>query len=115
MDISTEIGPGLYLAHATGIIVNRRCRIGANCNLSHHVTLGQKNREPKMGCPILGNRVYVGPGAVIIGNITVGDDAAIGANAVVTKDVPACSVAAGVPAKIISQRGSKDYVNNSIT
>lgn len=62
IEIKTEIGPGIYLPHACGIIVNRRCRIGSNCNLSQHVTLGWKSREPNVGCPVIGDRVYIGPG-----------------------------------------------------
>lgn len=107
---STEIGPGLLIGHAYGIIVNRRCRLGENCTISAHVMLGRKSREPKEGCPTLGDRVYVGPGAVIIGSILVGDDSAVGANAVVTKDRPAQAVVAGISAQIISQPGSEGYV-----
>lgn len=114
VDITTELGPGLYLAHPSGIIINRRCRIGANCNISHHVTLGHKSRGPKKGCPVLGDRVYIGPGAVVIGAIQVGNDVAIGANAVITKDVPDGAVAAGIPAKVISMRGSVGYINDCL-
>jgi len=110
MDPSMEVGPGFYIGHAFGIIINRRCRIGENCTIAAHVTLGRKSREPKEGCPTLGNRVYVGTGAVIIGAINIGDDAAVGANAVLTKDVPAKGVVAGIPAVIISDRGSEGYV-----
>lgn len=112
IDISTEIGPGLFLPHPCGIIINRRCRVGANCNLAQHVTLGLKSREPRAGCPSLGDRVYVGPGAVIIGAIEIGNDAAIGANAVVLENIPPMGVAAGVPAKLVSQRGSEGYIND---
>lgn len=114
LDFTTDIGPGLYLPHPFGIVVNRRCRIGANCNLAQHVTLGLKSREPLAGCPVIGDRVYLGPGAVVIGAVTVGDEAAIGANAVVTRDVPPRAVAAGVPAKILSQRGSDGYINDCL-
>lgn len=114
IDITTDIGPGLYLPHPCGIIVNRRCRIGANCNLSQHVTLGVKSREPRAGCPTLGDRVYVGPGAVLIGAIQVGNDAAVGANAVVTRDVPDQGVVAGVPAALLSLRGSAGYINDCL-
>ncbi len=110
VDPSTEIGPGFFIGHPCGIIINRRCRLGANASISAHVTLGRKSREPNEGCPTLGDCVYVGPGAVIIGNIVIGDDAAVGANAVVTKDVPASAVVAGIPAKVISERGSEGYV-----
>lgn len=112
IDFTTDIGPGLYLPHPTGIVINRRCRIGTNCNIAQHVTLGLKSREPRAGCPVLGDRIYVGPGAVVIGAIGIGDDAAIGANAVVTKDVPDNAVVAGVPASVISMRGSVGYINH---
>jgi serine O-acetyltransferase len=114
VDFTTEIGPGLYLGHPAGIVINRRCRIGANCNIAQHVTLGLKSRDPRAGCPELGDRVYVGPGAVIIGAIRVGHDTAVGANAVVTHDAPDHAVVAGVPAKIISMRGSEGYINHCL-
>jgi serine O-acetyltransferase len=114
IDITTEIGPGLYLPHPIGIVINRRCRIGANCNIAQHVTLGLKSRDPRAGCPSLGDRVYVGPGAVIIGALRIGNDAAVGANAVVTQDVPDQGVAAGVPATLRSLRGSAGYINNCL-
>jgi serine O-acetyltransferase len=112
LDFTTDIGPGLYMPHPFGIVVNRRCRIGANCNLAQHVTLGLKSRDPRAGCPVIGNCVYIGPGAVVIGAVTIGHEAAIGANAVVTHDVPSHAVAAGVPARILSMRGSDGYVND---
>ena len=73
IDPSTEIGAGFCMGHAHGIIVNRRCRIGTNFSIGQNVTLGRKSREPKVGCPTIGDRVYVGPGAVIIGAITIGN------------------------------------------
>lgn len=115
IDIVTRIGPGLYLPHYGGIVVNRRCVIGANCNLSHQVTIGIANRGAHKGCPVIGDRVYIGPGAKIFGCLTIGDDSAIGANAVVTRDVPANAVAAGIPARVISMKGSQGYVNRQAT
>jgi serine O-acetyltransferase len=109
IDPATSIGAGLYLGHPLGIVINRRCVIGADCSISQHVTLGSKNREPNKGCPTLGDRVYLGPGAVVIGAIQLGDDVAVGANAVVTKDAPAMAVVVGVPGRIVSSRGSSDY------
>lgn len=85
--------------------------IGENCNLSQGVTIGKANRDQEGGFPILGDRVYVGPGAKIFGSVRIGDDAAIGANAVVTKDVPAMGVVGGVPARLISDKGSVGYIN----
>ncbi|MGJ8642166.1 MAG: serine acetyltransferase [Luteolibacter sp.] len=112
VDPMTEVGGGFYLAHALNIVVNRRCRIGKNLNLSQGVTLGIANRGTKPGTPEIGDNVYIGPGAVIFGAIRIGDNAAVGANAVVTKDVPPGAVVVGIPAKVISQEGSTGYVNN---
>ncbi|QTN32004.1 serine acetyltransferase [Akkermansiaceae bacterium] len=114
MDPMMDVGGGLYLAHALNIVVNRRCRIGRNVNISHGVTLGIANRGPKPGTPEIGDHVYIGPGAVVFGAIRLGDHAAIGANAVVTKDVPPGSVVVGIPGKVISQDGSAGYVNNTL-
>jgi serine O-acetyltransferase len=75
------------------------------------VTIGQLNRGKRAGCPVIGDNVFIGPGAMIIGHIKIGDNAAIGANCVVVEDVPAHAVVAGVPGKIISQEGSIGYIN----
>lgn len=115
IDPMTEVGGGLYLPHALNIVVNRRCRIGRNVNLSHGVTLGIANRGGKAGTPEIGDRVYIGPGAVIFGAIRIGDEAAIGANCVVTKEVPNRSVVVGIPGKVISNDGSDGYVNHILT
>jgi serine O-acetyltransferase len=110
----TDIGPGFFIGHFGGIVVNGSSRIGRNCNISHGVTLGQTNRGERRGCPVVGDNVYIGPGAKLIGGIRVGDRAAIGANAVVTRDVPAGAVVAGIPAKVISQAGSAGYVEYTV-
>jgi serine O-acetyltransferase len=107
----SQIGRGLYIGHYGGIVVNSDVRIGHHCNLSHNVTLGRTNRGASAGCPTVGNYVYVGPGAKIIGRVRIGDHAAVGANAVVVDDVPDYAVMAGVPAKVVSSRGSDGYVN----
>jgi serine O-acetyltransferase len=109
----TEIGPGFYIGHFGGIVVNPQSRIGKNCNLSQSVTIGQINRGAKKGSPTIGNNVYIGPGAKIIGNISIGDKAAIGANCVVVKNIPENAVVVGVPGRIISYDGSYDYVNRT--
>lgn len=106
----TEIGPGFYISHFTGVFVNSRCTIGKNCNLSQGVTLGLANRGPRKGVPTLGNNVYLGPGAKVVGAVHIGDDVAVGANAVVTRDVPTGSVVVGIPARVISQDGSAGYI-----
>ncbi len=107
---AARIGRGLYIGHFGGIIVSPDATLGEYCNLSQGVTIGIAGRGDERGAPVLGARVYVGPGAKVIGRIRVGDRAALGANAVVTKDVPDGAVAVGVPAKVISFEGSGDFV-----
>jgi serine O-acetyltransferase len=113
LEFSTEVGPGLYLGHAQGIVVNTRSVIGANCTLSHGVTLGQTHARSKCpGVPTIGNRVYLGCGAKILGGVKVGDDAVVAPNAVVVRDVPNLAVVGGIPAKKLSEEGSEGYVSN---
>ena len=96
-----RIAPGLYIGHFGGIIVGGGVRIGERCAISQGVTLGADVRDGVAGCAVLGDRVYVAPGAVIAGPVTVGDGAAIGANAVVRDDVPPGALAVGVPARVV--------------
>lgn len=111
----TEIGKGLYIGHFGGIVVNAQTKIGKNVNLSHNVTIGANNRGKHKGVPIIKDYVYIAPGAKIIGNITIGNHVAIGANAVVLDDVPDGVSIAGIPAKIVSHKGSdNDYIQNPI-
>ena len=104
-----QIGRGLYIDHFGSIIVDAS-RIGENCNLSQEVTIGFAGRGINRGLPTVGDRVLIGAGAKILGPITIGNDVAVGANAVVTTDLADCSVAVGVPAKAISYKGSFDFV-----
>ena len=94
---TSKIGNNLRIDHFHGVVIGRGAVIGDFCKLYQQVTIGQKDGK----FPTIGNHVTIYPGAKVIGDITVGDGAVIGANAVVTKDVPAGCVAAGVPAKII--------------
>lgn len=115
IDISykTNIGSGFYIGHFSGIIVSSQSKIGNNCNISQGVTIGQVNRGKNKGYPILGDNVYIGAGAKIIGNIKIGNNVAIGANCVVTKDIPDNGVVVGIPGKVISYDGSLSYVNRT--
>jgi serine O-acetyltransferase len=90
-----EIGPGLFIQHGFATIVSAR-RIGANCWINQQVTIGY---DSNLDLPVLEDDVVVSAGAIVVGGITVGRGAHIGAGAVVTKDVPAGMVAVGVPAK----------------
>jgi serine O-acetyltransferase len=109
----TQIGSGLHVGYSGGIVISKEVIIGMNCNISHQVTLGVANRGVRKGNPVIGNDVYIGPGAKVIGNVHVGNNVAIGANCVVTKDVPDNSVVVGVPGKIISSEGSAGYINRT--
>jgi len=110
---TTKIGSGFYIGHFGQIIVNPNSVIGKNCNISQGVTLGGTNRGNKIGAPVIGDNVYIGPGVKIIGNIKIGNNVAIGGNCVVTKDIPNNAVVVGIPGKVISYNGSAGYVNRT--
>lgn len=99
IDFNTKIGGGLQLAHPYSTILNAR-KIGENVYVNHLVTLGEKNGEK----PTIGNNVELHAACIIIGGITVGNNAIIGAGAVVTKDVPENSIAVGNPARILDKK-----------
>ena len=107
-----EIGPGLFIAHTGSIVLASGERMGRHCTLTQGVTIGHRGggEDAEGECPVIGDRVYVGPGAAIVGPIRVGDDALVGVGAVVTRDVPARGVAAGNPARVISLKGSFNFI-----
>ena len=109
----TEIGPGLYIGHTGMLVINHDAVIGSDCNIGVGVVIGQAGRGEKKGSPIIGNKVYIGVGAKIIGKITIGDNAAVGANAVVTKDVPSNATVAGIPAGVVNNNGSRDFIRGA--
>lgn len=109
----TKIGSGFYIGHCGLINVSAETVIGKNCNLSQGVLIGRVNRGKYKGFPTLGDNVFVGPGAKILGRIHIGNNAAIGANCVVTKDMPDNAVVVGIPGKVISLDGSDGYINHT--
>lgn len=111
----TSIGPGLLIIRFGGVMVNGDAVIGSNFCITHGAMVGQTNRGSRIGSPTIGDRVYLAAGSKMLGGITLGDDVAVGANAVVTKDVPPNGVAVGIPAKVISLAGSAGYVNRVVT
>lgn len=84
----TEIGEGLYIGHFGGIIISPQTIMGKNINLSQQVTIGVAGEGNNRGCPVLGDNVYIAPGAKLFGKIRIGNNVKIGANAVVYKDIP---------------------------
>jgi serine O-acetyltransferase len=100
LDMSnTLIGPGLFISHGQATVLSAE-RIGANLQVHQGVTVGWDYRGDRR--PIIGDDVFIGAGAKILGAVTVGDGARIGANAVVVCDVPAGATAVGVPARIVA-------------
>jgi serine O-acetyltransferase len=95
-----EFGPGFVLLHSNGVVINGSVRGGENIRLEHQVTIGAEEHES----PQLGNDIYIGAGAKILGAVVIGDGARIGANAVVVDDVPPYSTVVGVPARVVRVR-----------
>lgn len=114
LPFTAVIGKGLYIGHFGGIIVGEGVQIGEKCNLSHGVTICYAGRGDRRGAPTIGNKVQIYTGSVIVGKITVGDNAVIGANAVVTKDVPESAVVGGVPAKVINYAGASEFIDYDV-
>jgi len=103
--VGVRIGGGLYLPHPFGIVVNADCKLGQNVTLLQGVTLGIIDPS-QPACPVLEDGARVNAGAKLLGGITVGRAAVIGANAVVLHDVPAGRVAVGVPARILPAKSA---------
>jgi serine O-acetyltransferase len=97
--LNAHIGGGLLLPHPNGVVIHPNSRVGVNCLIHQQVTIGVK-RGDSTG-PTISGHVDIGAGAKIIGQIYIGEHAMIGANAVVTKDVKAYDIVAGIPAKKI--------------
>lgn len=111
-----EIGPGLYLAHGN-VVIDGTVAIGRNCEINPWVTIGLSN-SARFGWvfrgPTIGDNVYIGTGAKVLGPITVGNNVRIGANAVVIADVPDGATAVGVPARVVS-RGAPSALSGLVS
>lgn len=106
LPVRMKAGPGLRVAHGHGLVVHPRTILGSDVVLKHGVTLGHRGEEQTEGAvPTIGDRVVFGPHSQVLGGVTVGADARIGAGAVVLIDVPAGAVAVGVPARIVTGAG----------
>lgn len=98
-----KIGKCLFIDHGMGIVIGETAEIGDYCNIYHGVTLGGTGKDKGKRHPTLGNHVLVGAGAKILGPFTVGDNARIGGNAVVLKEVPPNATVVGVPGVIVTK------------
>jgi serine O-acetyltransferase len=107
------LGQGLFIDHATGVVIGEPAEVGEDVTIFHGVTLGGTGRETGKRHPTVGDRVVIGAGAKVLGAIKIGDDSRIGANSVVVKEIPASSVVVGVPGQIVSRPspGSEDESN----
>jgi serine O-acetyltransferase len=100
LDPQATIGGGLYIAHIGGIHINPQAIIGSNCDIAHRVTIGA-SAMGRLGSPTLGDKVYIGTGATLVGKIRVGSGAKIAANTLVMTNVPEGATVMGVPGRII--------------
>ena len=108
----TQIGAGFYIGHFGRVIINPAAIIGENCNIATGVTIGQTNRGKLKGTPKIGDRVWIGANAMIVGGITIGDDVLIAPNAFVNFDVPSHSVVVGNPAVVHPRENATEgYIN----
>lgn len=103
---SVKLGERVIIDHSSGIIIHGSSEIGDDCILRQGVTLGNRYMDKLFDAPRLGKRVNIGAGAKILGAVTIGDDAQIGANAVVLQNVPPGATAVGIPAKILPPKVS---------
>lgn len=110
--LNCNLGGGIVLPHPNGVVIHPSALIGVNCLVHQQVTIGVKQGDSR--APIIGGHVDIGAGAKIIGCLTIGEHAVIGANAVVTKDVPPYAIVAGIPAKLIAYTNIKVTVKDNI-
>lgn len=101
------IGEGLFIDHATGVVIGETCIIGNNVTLYQGVTLGGTGKEKGKRHPTIGNNVVVASGAKVLGSFTVGDNSKIGAGSVVLREVPPNSTVVGIPGKVVWHDGQK--------
>jgi len=111
---AAKIGKNFFIDHGMGVVIGETSEIGDNVTIYHMVTLGgispsinSDNQRQVKRHPTLKDNVVIGSGAQVLGPLTVGENAKVGANAVVTKDVPANAVMVGIPAKNVNKEGSK--------
>lgn len=105
---AAELGPRLFIDHGAGVVIGETAVVGSDVTIYHGVTLGGTSLSHGKRHPTVGNRVTVGAGAKVLGNLTVGDDSRIGANAVLVRSVQDHSVVVGVPGQVIAHGTSPE-------
>jgi len=99
------------IAHFGNVVLHTDAILGDNCNLAHGITIGQTKRGKRKGCPTIGNQVWIGTGAVVVGKIIVGDNVLIAPNSYVNFDVPSNSIVLGNPARVIPKKGCDPWLH----
>lgn len=113
IEFNAQIGPGMFIAHPVGIVIGRGTKAGSGFTLFQGVSFGIKSWHPDdmVKFPKIGNNCFFFAGSIVLGDITIGDDCIVAAQAVVTQDMPDGSLAKGVPAKIYPNKG-KDAITS---
>ena len=114
INLQAKIGKGFYIGHYGGIFIGD-VKIGKNCNISQGVAIGfGRLGTDRFGVPTIGNYVYIAPGAKIFGAITIGNNVSIGANTVVSKDIPDNAIVVGNPGRIVGYQEENIYIQNAV-
>lgn len=112
---STKIGEGLYIGHNGRIIINPSAKLGKNINIATGVTIGRENRGRRKGVPTIGDNCWIGTNAVIVGDVSIGNDVLVAPLTFINFDVPDHSIVVGNPARIIyKENATEGYVNRTV-
>ena len=114
IDPQATIGEGLYISHIGGVHINPQAILGKNCDVGHRVTIGA-SAMGRLGAPVLGDDVYIGTGATLVGKIKVGSGAKIAANTLVMSNIPEGATVMGVPGRIIARAPKAGQVGADVT
>ena len=116
IDARANIGKGFYIGHFGTVLIGQGATLGSNCNIAHNVTIGETPKGKINGLPIIGDKVWIGTGSVIVGKIQIGSNVLISPNTFVNFDIPGNSIVMGNPAKIIHMNNNpiEGYINNII-
>lgn len=105
---AARVGKGFFIDHGAGVVIGETAVVGDHCFLFHNVTLGGTGKYDGQRHPVLGDHVFIGTNAILLGPIRVGDHAKIGANAlIINHDVPSHSTVVGTPARIVKLHGRR--------